>query len=126
VADRVEFRESVPYAEMPGVFAMASCLVLASLPTMHWEEQFGMVLAEAMAAHVTVVAASSGAIPEVVGGSGELFRPGDYVGLAELLARGPLAEPPGTRRAPEPERLERYSIAAAGARLRAAYDRVLG
>jgi glycosyltransferase involved in cell wall biosynthesis len=126
VAGRVEFRESVAYAEMPGVFAQASCLVLASLPTMHWEEQFGMVLAEAMAAHVAVVAASSGAIPEVVGGSGELFRPGDYVELAERLHRGPLAAAPGTRRAPEPERLERYSLAAAGARLRAAYDRVLG
>ncbi len=32
----------------------ASCLVLASLPTLYWEEQFGMVLAEAMAAHVPV------------------------------------------------------------------------
>jgi glycosyltransferase involved in cell wall biosynthesis len=125
VAGQVEFRTSVPYDEMPAVFARASCLVLASLPTMHWEEQFGMVLAEAMAAHVPVVAAGGGAIPEVVGGSGTLFRPGDYVELAGVLEAGPLARPPGTRAAPEPDRLERFSLPAAGARLQAAYDRVL-
>jgi glycosyltransferase involved in cell wall biosynthesis len=125
VGGRVELRDAVPYAEMPGLFARASCLVLASLPTMHWEEQFGMVLAEAMAGHVPVIAASSGAIPEVVGASGTLFAPGDYPGLAETLEREVLAEPPGRRRAPEPERLERFSAAAAGARLRGAYERVL-
>ncbi len=125
VADRVELRGSVPYDAMPALFAQASCLVLASLPTMHWEEQFGMVLAEAMAGHVPVVAASSGAIPEVVGASGTLFAPGDYVGLAEVLRATVLAAPPGTRRAPEPDRLERYSVPAAAARLAAAYERVL-
>jgi glycosyltransferase involved in cell wall biosynthesis len=99
--------------------------VLASLPTPFWEEQFGMVLAEAMAAHVPVVAASSGAIPEVVGASGTLFAPGDWRGLADALARGPLAAEPGSRRVPEAERLERYSSAAAAARLRVAYDELL-
>ena len=49
LGDRVEIR-SVPYSEMPAVFAAASCVVLASLPIPLWEEQFGMVLAEAMAA----------------------------------------------------------------------------
>ena len=83
-----------------------------------------MVLAEAMAAHVPVVAASSGAIPEVVGASGTLFAAGDWVGLARTLADGPLAGAPGARRVPEPDRLERYSSTAAAARLRAAYDRL--
>jgi glycosyltransferase involved in cell wall biosynthesis len=121
----VEFRESVPYDAMPAVYASASCLVLASLPTMYWEEQFGMVLAEAMAAHLPILAAASGAIPEVVGGSGELFEPGDWSGLADALAEGPLAGAPGARRAPEPERLERFSSQAAAARLRSAYDALL-
>ena len=120
--DRVELRGWVPYDELPSVYASASCLVLASLPTPFWEEQFGMVLAEAMAAHVPIVAAASGAIPEVVGGSGTLFAPGDWVGLARTLGDGPLAGTPGGRRAPEPERLERYSSGAAAERLRAAYD----
>jgi glycosyltransferase involved in cell wall biosynthesis len=125
LAAAVEFREAVPYDAMPAVYASASCLVLASLPTMHWEEQFGMVLAEAMAAHLPVLAAASGAIPEVVGKSGDLFAPGDWVGLADALAAGPLAGRPGARRAPEPERLERFSSQAAAARLRAAYDALL-
>lgn len=125
LGEAVELRGWVPYDELPRVYAQASCLLLASLPVPFWEEQFGMVLAEAMAAHVPIVAAASGAIPEVVGGSGTLFAPGDWVGLADVLADGPLAGAPGARRAPEPERLERFSSAAAAARLRAAYDELL-
>ena len=111
---------------MPALYAQASCFVLASLPTMHWEEQFGMVLAEAMAAHVPVLAAASGAIPEVTGGSATLFGAGDWLGLADALEQGPLAQPPGARRAPAPELLQRYGSHAAAERLRAAYDRLLG
>jgi glycosyltransferase involved in cell wall biosynthesis len=124
VADRLDLRGAVPYDAMPALYAQASCLVLASLPTWSWEEQFGMVLVEAMAGHVPVIAASSGAIPEVVGESGTLFGPGDWVGLADALERGPLAEPPGARRAPDPDRLERLSSSAAAARLEAAYERL--
>ncbi|MGB2710524.1 MAG: glycosyltransferase family 4 protein, partial [Conexibacter sp.] len=80
--DVVELRGWVSYDELPAVYAQASCLVLASLPVPFWEEQFGMVLAEAMAAHVPLLAAASGAIPEVVGASGTLFAPGDWQGLA--------------------------------------------
>ena len=122
IAERVEFRGWIPNHELPSVYASASARVLASLPTPFWEEQFGMVLAEAMAAHVPVVAAASGAIPEVVGGSGTLFAAGDWAGLADVLSAGPLGDAPGTRRAPEPDRLERFSAPAAAARLRAAYD----
>jgi glycosyltransferase involved in cell wall biosynthesis len=120
--DAVAFRGWVPYDELPEVYASASCLVLASLPTPFWEEQFGMVLAEAMAAHVPVIAAASGAIPEVVGASGTLFAAGDWRGLARALAEGPLASAAASRQPPEPERLERFSAPAAAARLRAAYE----
>ena len=85
-----------------------------------------MVLAEAMAAGLPIVASSSGAIPEVVGSDGLYFTPGDWLGLAQQLARGPLARPPGTRAEYEAERLVRFSSTAAAARLVAAYDRVLG
>ena len=83
LADLVEF-DAVPYERMPDLLSRASCLVLASLAIPAWEEQFGMVLAEAMAARVPIVASASGAIPEVVGDDADLFEPGDWLGLARL------------------------------------------
>jgi glycosyltransferase involved in cell wall biosynthesis len=126
LAGAVDFRGGVPHDEVAGAFAAADALVLASIPTPYWEEQFGMVLAEAMAAHLPVVAAASGAIPEVLGGYGDLFEPGDWRGLADVLAAGPLARPPATRTAPDPALLERYSSVAAAERLRTAYAGLLG
>lgn len=117
VADLLEIT-SLSYEAMPSVYARASALVLASLPTPLWEEQFGMVLAEAMAAGVPVLAAESGAIPQVVRGNGTLFPPGDWVALARLLAKPSLPTAP-------PELVAEYSIAAAAERLARAYLRVL-
>jgi glycosyltransferase involved in cell wall biosynthesis len=125
LTDIVEFRTSVPYDEMPALYAQASCLVLASLPVRYWEEQLGMVLAEAMAGHLPIVASTSGAIPEVLGDSGSYFAPGDWIELAAALERGPLAKAGSARRPPPPERLELYSTAAAAERLRAVYDDLL-
>lgn len=117
VADLVEIC-SLPYERMPEVFARASRVVLASLSTPIWEEQFGMVLVEAMASGAPIVACASGAIPEVVGDGAVLVRPGDWLGIARALA----APPP----APDPERVARFSATAAADRLAAAYERVLG
>ncbi len=124
VGDRMEIR-SVPHAEMPSVFAEASCVVLGSLPIPLWEEQFGMVLAEALAAGAPILASTSGAIPEVLGPEAQLFAPGDWVELARLLDAGPLARPPGQRVEHDPELVRRYSLDAAASRLSAAYHRVL-
>jgi glycosyltransferase involved in cell wall biosynthesis len=123
--ENIDFRASVPYDEMPSIYARASCLVLASIPVRYWEEQFGMVLAEAMAGHVPIVASTSGAIPEVVGPSGHYVSPGDWVGLADALANGPLSGTPGMRRAPEEARLRRFSTAAAAERLNDVYRELL-
>jgi glycosyltransferase involved in cell wall biosynthesis len=125
IGDLVDVRDNVPYAEMPDVDARASCLVLASLPTQRWEEQFGMVLAEAMAAGLPIVASESGAIPEVVGDRAAYFAPGDWLGLARELAGGPLSRSPVERATYEQERVARYSSTAAAERLAAAYERVL-
>jgi glycosyltransferase involved in cell wall biosynthesis len=133
----VDFR-AVPYDEMPAVFASASCLVLASLASAgcelpplsgrfrcFWEEQFGLVLAEGMAAGLPLVVSSSGAIPEVVGDSADLFTPGDWMGLARKLAAGPLARPVAERVQHPEDLLARYSTGAAAERLAGVYDRVL-
>jgi glycosyltransferase involved in cell wall biosynthesis len=78
-----------------------------------------------MAAGLPVVAASSGAIPEVVGDDAMLFSPGDWVGLARALERGPLALPPGTRHLPDEDRLTRLSVREAASRLDSAYRSLL-
>ncbi len=125
IGDRVDLRAEVPYAQMPAIYAGASSVVLASLPVWSWEEQFGMVLADAMAAGVPIVASSSGAIPEVLAGQAPLFAPGDWLELARALAEGPLARPPGTRAAYDPALVAHYSGEAAAERLADAYDRLL-
>jgi len=125
VGSRVEIR-AAPYDAMPAVFAGASCVVLASLPIPSWEEQFGLVLAEALAAGAPILASASGAIAEVLEGSGAgLFSPGDWVALADLLDAGPLARPPGERVHYPADVVARYSNSAAAERLIAAYERVL-
>jgi glycosyltransferase involved in cell wall biosynthesis len=124
IGDAVELRSFVPYDAMPELYAQASCMVLASLATWWWEEQFGMVIAEAMAAALPLVLSTSGAIPEVGGDVADYFAPGDWIGLARALARGPLAAGP-----PRPglrERAAAFSSDAAARRLVGAYDELLG
>lgn len=130
--------ESVRYEDMPAVFGRASAMVLASqssataalhpfdVPHAFWEEQFGMVLAEAMAAGLAIVTTTNGAIPEVVGDAPlDLVAPGDWMGIARALAAGPLRRAPGARVSYPAELVQRYSTTAAAKRLAAAYDRVL-
>jgi glycosyltransferase involved in cell wall biosynthesis len=137
LADVVQFA-SVPYEQMPDVFARASAMTLASqasagaafhpfdVPRVFWEEQFGLVLAEAMAAGLAIVSTTSGAIPEVLAGAPvSLVAPGDWMGIARELASGPLALRPGARVSYPRELVERYSTSAAAERLAGAYDRVL-
>ena len=118
VGGAVEFRPTVAYDEMPALYRSATSLVLGSLPTRGWEEQFGMVLVEAMASGTPVVATDSGAIPEVLGSYGALVRPGDWKAMAQALRDGPLG---GARPAPDPALLDRFSAAGAASRTRDAY-----
>jgi glycosyltransferase involved in cell wall biosynthesis len=127
----------VPYEQMPSLYWRASALVLGSLPrsgcTLHpgdiprcfWEEQFGMVIAEAMAAGLPMVLSTSGAIPEVAGEQASYVAPGDWIAMARTLAAGPLSRPPGERVGYPREVLERYSVTASARRIAEAYDRAL-
>ncbi len=136
IAESVTF-ESLPYDEMPLAFAQASCLLLGSLPLaangfhpfdiprIFWEEQFGLVFAEAMAAGLDIITTSSGAIPEVMQGHGTLIPAGDYIGMAQALADGPLQRSPGERVVYPDALLADYSAERAAERLAAAYDLAL-
>ena len=62
-------------------------LILPSLTTASWKEQFGRVLIEAGACGVAVIGSSSGAIPEVVGDAGLIFSEGDVATFTEQITR---------------------------------------
>lgn len=82
---RTTFLGKVPYATMPRVYAAADLFVCPS----EWDEPFGMVILEAMAAGLPVVASAVGGIPEVVrpGETGLLVPPADPAALASALRR---------------------------------------
>jgi glycosyltransferase involved in cell wall biosynthesis len=62
-----------------------SVLVLPSLTTPTWKEQFGHVLVEAMACGVPVIGSDSGAIPEVIGDAGLIVPEGNVDALADAI-----------------------------------------
>lgn len=84
-SDRVRFLGPVDHASLPGHLSGFDVLVLPSRTTATWKEQFGRVLAEAMACQVPVVGSDSGAIPWVIGDAGLVFPEGDAAGLADRL-----------------------------------------
>lgn len=60
------------YFDMPEIYRNADVFLLASRPTKFWQEQFGMVLVEAMASGLPIVVTNCGSISEVVGNAGLL------------------------------------------------------
>jgi glycosyltransferase involved in cell wall biosynthesis len=92
---RVCFTGAVPQEEALRRIASYDVLVVPSLATRSWKEQFGRVAAQAMAVGTPVLAAASGSLPEVLSGAGDLFREADRDDLAEKLAR--LLRDPGRR-----------------------------
>jgi glycosyltransferase involved in cell wall biosynthesis len=93
---RVKVSPLVEHGDMPRVYAAMDALVLPSRQVGFEKEQFGRVLAEAMACGVAVVGSDCGAIPEVIGDAGLVYPQGDAPALAACL--GQLADP--QRRAP--------------------------
>lgn len=67
-------------------YASADALLLPSLPTPRWLEQFGRVIPEAFAFGLPVVGSASGAIPEVIGDAGIIVAPGGHLELARAVA----------------------------------------
>lgn len=83
----VHITGQVDSGEMPDYLTAMDCLVLPSRTAPDWKEQFGLVLAQAMACRVPVIGSSSGAIPEVIDEAGLVFPEGDVAALRDCLAK---------------------------------------
>ena len=82
IADRVVHFDA-RHDEMPAYMNAADIVVLPSLSTPKWKEQYGRVLPEAMACGKLVVGSNSGAVPELVAAHGRIFPEGV---VSELIA----------------------------------------
>src|SRR5690606_8333250 len=84
LAGAMDVAESVRFlGQVPDIWKAFPAFDVFALSSDH--EPFGMVLLEAMAAGVPVVATNCGGAPEVVGELGGQFYLGDEQGLAERL-----------------------------------------
>lgn len=82
---RAVFAGHIASTAMPEWLCALDALVLPSLRTPRWEEQFGRVLVEAMACGIAVVGAATGEIPRVIGDGGVVVPESDREALREAL-----------------------------------------
>jgi glycosyltransferase involved in cell wall biosynthesis len=92
VAGRVIFTGAIDRLDAPRYLNAMDLLVIPSRTTPRWKEQFGRVIVEAALCGVPVLGSDSGAIPEVVGVGGLIFREGNVRALA-AAARLVLEQP---------------------------------
>jgi glycosyltransferase involved in cell wall biosynthesis len=112
----VAFHGPLPKAEVAARMRTADVLVAPSLT-----ETFGVVVAEALASGLPVVATRVGALPELVGDrAGRLVAPGDPAALADAL----LAPPPRSAAVAD-EMRRRFSRDAIAEAWSAVYEEVL-
>ncbi len=77
----------ISHEEVYSVYKLIDFLILPSLTGKGWKEQFGRVLVEGMAGGVPVIGSDSGAIPEVIGDAGLLFKEGNSEELFRCMER---------------------------------------
>jgi glycosyltransferase involved in cell wall biosynthesis len=86
IAGRVSLEPYVPSTEVPSILRELDVLVLPSLTTPRWKEQFGRILQEAMSCGVPVIGSDSGEIPHVIGDGGLVVPEADAPALTAALA----------------------------------------
>lgn len=75
----------VQYSDMPMLYSFCDILVHPVRGSKTWHEQFGMVLVEAMACGLPVVALPNGSVAEIVDGGGEVVAPGNLPSVLKKL-----------------------------------------
>lgn len=83
--DKVVFYSHIAREKIPEFLNKMDILVLPSVTSKNWKEQFGRVIIESFASKVVVVGSDSGAIPEVVGDAGIIFKENNPKDLSNKL-----------------------------------------
>jgi glycosyltransferase involved in cell wall biosynthesis len=78
---QVIIKEGCQREEVPQYLSAMDLLVVPSLSTRHWKEQFGRIIIEAWGCLVPVIGSSSGHIPELIGQAGLIFEEGDILDM---------------------------------------------
>ena len=81
----VEFEAT--HQEMPRYFNAADIVVMPSVSTPNFKEQYGRVAVEAMACGCLVIASDSGALPEVIGDGGIIVPENSQEALGDALSK---------------------------------------
>ena len=82
---RIKLLGAVPHTDLVHYYNNIDLLVLPSLTTRFWKEQFGRVLVEAMSCETPVLGSSSGAIPYVIHDDRLIFKEGDHIDLIRKI-----------------------------------------
>jgi glycosyltransferase involved in cell wall biosynthesis len=85
--DRLIRMDAIPHKAISQYLRCLDVFVLPSYSIPTWKEQFGLTLAQAMMAGVACIGSSSGAIPEVLGPGGLIFKERDVDDLTCALKR---------------------------------------
>ncbi len=84
LTDRIVFVKPSHF-EIPAYMNAADIVVVPSIRIPQWKEQYGRVAAEAMACGKHVIASETGALPELLGGYGDLFEEGNQDQLRNII-----------------------------------------
>jgi glycosyltransferase involved in cell wall biosynthesis len=96
ISKQIRWIPAVNQTQIPDYLNCMEVLVLPSLTTKTWKEQFGRVIIEAQACEVPVVGSDSGAIPEVIQKAGYIYPEGNSPALKNRLKK--LAASPAMRK----------------------------
>ena len=72
-------------SDLSALFSQIDLLIVPSLTTPKWKEQFGRVIAEAFSVGIPVVGSDSGSIPDVVGEAGLIYPEHSSKALSERI-----------------------------------------
>jgi glycosyltransferase involved in cell wall biosynthesis len=87
VASRVTWLGAITREDLASVWPRLDCLAVPSRTTAQWVETFPVQVFEAMGNAVPLVTSDSGALREIAGAAGLVFREDHAEGLAEALGR---------------------------------------